>query len=182
MLSKGKGLKRKTPLKAKTHLKTRRGFKRVSFKHPESTLVANLPSQTPLARKPRKKKSPLSKLKKQLWQLCREITIKRDGSDCYTCPSKALEGSNRQLGHFISSSICSTELRYDLNNLRIQCYSCNINKSGNWLAYENRLLQEHGENFVKELKARNELTKNLMYREDWYEAKIQEYQFLLESL
>lgn len=144
--------------------------------------VANLPSQTPLARKPRKKKSPLSKLKKQLWLLCREITIKRDGSDCYTCPSKALEGSNRQLGHFISSSICSTELRYDLKNLKIQCYSCNINKSGNWLAYENRLIREHGEDYVKELKERNEKTKGLMYREDFYIDKIKEYEAILASL
>jgi 5-methylcytosine-specific restriction endonuclease McrA len=132
--------------------------------------------------KPRKKTSALSKLKKKLWQLCREITIKRDGSDCYTCPSKNLTGSSRQLGHFISSSICSTELRYDLKNLRIQCYACNIHKSGNWLAYENRLKREHGEEYVQELKERNERTKGLMYREDWYENKIQDYQRILETV
>ena len=132
--------------------------------------------------KPRKKTSTLAKLKKQLWQLCREITIKRDGSDCFTCPSKNLEGSSRQLGHFISSSICSTELRYDLRNLRIQCYACNIHKSGNWLAYENRLIREHGEAYVRELKERNEATKSLMYREDWYKAKIAEYGDKLQSL
>ena len=70
----------------------------------------------------------------------------------------------------------------DLNNLRIQCYSCNINKSGNWLAYENRLLKENGEDFVKELKARNELTKGKMYREDWYELQIKKYESILESI
>jgi len=121
----------------------------------------------------RKKKSPLKKLKETLWQLCREITIKRYGSDCYTCPSKALSGSNRHLGHFISSSVCSTELRYSLDNLRIQCYSCNIHKSGNWLAYEKHLIQD-GIN-PQVLKDRNEATKGGMYREDFYLQKIEEY-------
>ena len=158
-------LKRKTGLQARTPLK--------ASKRP---LGASKPP------KPRKRTSPLAKLKKQLWQLCREITIKRDGSDCYTCPSKNLEGSSRQLGHFISSSICSTELRYDLKNLRIQCYACNIHKSGNWLAYENRLIREHGADYVASLKARNEETKGLMYREDWYENKIAEYQELLDNM
>jgi 5-methylcytosine-specific restriction endonuclease McrA len=159
---------KRTALKARTHL--RRATSLATGSKPKKAI------------KTRKKKSPLSKLKKQLWQLCREITIKRDGSDCYTCPSKALEGSNRQLGHFISSSICSTELRYDLDNLRIQCYSCNINKSGNWLAYENRLKREYGEEYVQELKERNENTKGLMYRESWYEEKITHYQTILESI
>jgi len=138
--------------------------------------------KTSVGRKPRKKTSNLAKLKKQLWQLCREITIKRDGSDCYTCPSQNLSGSSRHLGHFISSSICSTELRYDLKNLRIQCYSCNIHKSGNWLAYENRLIRENGENYVVELKQRNEQTKGTMYRDEFYTKKIAEYQGILSSL
>lgn len=140
-----------------------------------SLKVANLP-------KKRKAKSPLKKLKEQLWQLCREITIKRDGSDCYTCPSKDLSGSSRHLGHFISSSVCSVELRYALDNLRIQCYSCNIHKSGNWLAFENRLTKEHGEDYVRNLKQRNEETKNLMYRDDFYIQKIEQYKAILAAL
>ncbi len=169
--------KRISRIKAKTALQ---GASKNSLSRKHNTLKRSTTGK--LGGKKRKVKSPLSKLKKQLWQLCREITIKRDGSDCFTCPSKALEGSNRQLGHFISSSICSTELRYDLNNLRIQCYSCNINKSGNWLAYENRLLKENGEDFVKELKARNELTKGRMYREDFYIQKIAEYTSILNGV
>lgn len=158
---------KRTQLKRVTKTLKRTPLKRAT------SLIAK--SKAPTGKKPRKKTSALAKLKKQLWQLCREITIKRDGSDCFTCPSKNLEGSSRQLGHFISSSICSTELRYDLRNLRIQCYACNIHKSGNWLAYENRLIKEHGESYVRQLKEDNEKTKSLMYREAWYEAKIAEY-------
>ena len=130
-----------------------------------------------VALKKRKVKSDLAKLKAKLWQLCREIQIKRYGSDCYTCPSKNLEGSSRHLGHFISSSICSTPMRYDLDNLRIQCYSCNIHKSGNWLAYERHLIQDGID--VQELKDRNEKTKGGMFREDWYIEQIARYKALL---
>lgn len=126
--------------------------------------------------KKRKKKTDLAKLKEQLWKLCREIQIKRYGSDCYTCPSKNLEGSSRHLGHFIPSSICSTSMRYDLDNLRVQCYSCNIHKSGNWPVYERNLIRDGID--VQELKDRNEKTKGEMYREDWYVEKIENYQRL----
>lgn len=126
----------------------------------------------------RKKKSDLQKLKAQLWTLCRELTRAKYGNTCYTCGKAGLEKSNWQTGHFISSSICSTALRYDLRNLRPQCYSCNIDKSGNWLAYELHLTADHGPDFVASLKKENEATKGLMYREDWYEAKIAEYEIL----
>lgn len=126
--------------------------------------------------KKRKKKTDLAKRKEQLWKLCREIQIKRYGSDCYTCDSKNLEGSSRHLGHFIPSSICSTSMRYDLDNLRVQCYSCNINKSGNWPVYERNLIRDGID--VQELKDRNEKTKNEMYRENWYVEKIENYQRL----
>lgn len=142
-------LKRKTPLKAKTALKA-----------------------SPLKKKTRKKKTPLAKLKKQLWAILREIQLSKYGRTCYTCYKTGLEGGNCQLGHFIPSSVCSTEMRYDLDNLRPQCYHCNINLSGNWIAYEKHLTQEGID--VQKLKARNEKTKGLMYREDWYENKIQE--------
>jgi len=167
------------------HTKPRKALKRTALKARTPLKRATSPttgSKPKKVTKTRKKKSPLAKLKIELWKLCREITIKRDGSDCYTCPSKDLSGSSRHLGHFISSSICSTELRYDLKNLRIQCYSCNIHKSGNWLAYENRLIRENGETYVQELKQRNEQTKGAMYREDWYEQKIAEYQSILDRL
>jgi 5-methylcytosine-specific restriction endonuclease McrA len=167
---------RRTELKRGTSQLKRSGFKVKTAVRAKKSVAGQIGGNK------RKKKPQLKRLKEQLWKLCREIQIKRYGSDCYTCPSKALEGSNRHLGHFISSSICSTELRYDLDNLKIQCYACNIHKSGNWLAYENRLKREHGDAFVQNLKERNEQTKGEMYRADWYEEKIKTYQTILESL
>ena len=136
--------------------------------------------RTPLRRK---SKTPLAKLKEKLWSLCREIQILRCGSVCYTCGRSNLEGGNRQLGHFIASSLCSVEMRYEIEgNLKIQCYMCNINHSGNTLQFRRNLIRDHGIEYVEELEERNQATKGHMYREDWYQAKISEYQDILRQL
>jgi len=70
-----------------------------------------------------------------------------------------LIGSNQHVGHFTSSSVCSAELRYALENLRPQCYACNIYRSGNWPAYEQHLIRDGID--VDELKWLNERTKGM---------------------
>ncbi len=122
-------------------------------------------------------KAPITKLKKQLWQLCRAIIIKRYGDTCYSCGALGLRASNLQVGHFIPSSVCSTESRYSLENLRPQCMVCNIHRSGNWPAYERHLLADGID--IEALKRRNEETKGEMYRADWYQTKIAAYAAIL---
>lgn len=161
-------IKRYTPLKRTATL---RKPKKLSEKVLRKVLAVKKP-----------KKRTVSKLKKELWQLCKEITRARYGNSCYTCPKTGLIGGNWQTGHFIASSVCSTELRYDLNNLRPQCYNCNINKSGNWPAFERRLIAENGAAFVTRLKQRNVDTTGLQYDTLWYEAKIEVYQEILSNL
>jgi 5-methylcytosine-specific restriction endonuclease McrA len=157
-MKRGGFLKRRTPLRAKAPLKR---------------------SKHPLKASKTKKKTPnVTSLKKKLWTLCRELTRKTHGNTCYTCGRTGLEGGNWQTGHFISSSICSVELRYDLQNLRPQCYNCNINKSGNWIAYEERLTREFGQKHVDDLKQRNRNTTGKQYDILWYQAKIAEYEKL----
>lgn len=131
--------------------------------------------RTPLRRK---SKTPLAKLKKALWDECRRITRTRHGNTCYTCGRTGLEGSNWQTGHYISSSICSVYLRYHLDNLRPQCYNCNINKSGNWIAYEAHLIVDHGRDFPETLKQLNRDTSGKQYDVLWYEEKLNEYKNL----
>ena len=134
-----------------------------------------LKRKTALKAKPtkRKPKSPLWKLKKALWEECRRITRTRYGNQCYTCPTSGLVGSNWQTGHYISSSICSVFMRYHLPNLRPQCYNCNINKSGNWLSFEDRLNRE-GVN-TEALKQLNRETTGKQYDILWYEHRLEEY-------
>lgn len=146
---------KRAPFKRKTPLKTKCGFKRKPTKK-------------------RRKKSPLQKAKIKLWTLCREITRARYGNTCYTCGKTGLEGSSWQTGHFISSSICSAYMRYHLDNLRIQCYNCNINKSGNWLAFEDHLEKDGID--TDALKQLNRDTQGLQYDSIWYEEQIEMYQ------
>lgn len=142
--------------------------------------------RTPLKRKTplRARKSPSKKkkrpsmrlLKDKLWRECKRIIRERHGNTCYTCGKKGLEGSNWQTGHYIPSSICSASMRYDLDNLRPQCYRCNINLSGNWPEYEIHL-QKDGID-PEELKQRNRLSTGKQYDSLWYESKIEEYRNL----
>lgn len=135
---------------------------------------------TPIKRvKKRRKSGEITKLKKKLWQLCREIQIKRYGNICYCCGANPILGSNCQLGHFIPSSICSVELRYDLAHLRPSCYRCNINLSGNWPAFERHLISDGID--IAELKARNEATKGKVYPLSWFQEKIAEYTILAQQ-
>ncbi len=132
------------------------------------------------------RKDTVGKLKLKLWALCRAIIIQRYANPvtgentCYSCNTFPLVGSNRHLGHFIPSSVCSAEMRYSLDNLRVQCYRCNIHLSGNWIAYEAHLRLDGID--VEELKRRNEATKGKKYDILFYQAKIAEYELeLLKS-
>lgn len=124
----------------------------------------------------RRKKGELTKLKAQLWQICRQI---RNETTCYTCGKENLSGSSRQLGHFIAASISSPELRYDLKNLQIQCYHCNINLSGATLQFQENLIRDNGVEYVAELWLRNRMTKEKVFPIAWYQQKIKEYSDIL---
>lgn len=160
-MKRGGPLKRKTPLKAKTALK--RG------------------SSLKTGKSPRKTKTPLKKAKDKLWSLCKQIIRTKYPNVCYTCGKGGLEGANWHTGHFLTDATCSTELSYDILNLRPQCYHCNINLSGNWIAFEQNLIRDHGKKYVEELKKRNQATKGLSYRIDWYLAKIEAYETILKK-
>lgn len=123
-------------------------------------------------------------LKDRLWAECKRIVrsryIRSGGTfRCFTCDALLDEPKKAQTGHFIPSSVCSAAMRYDLDNLRVQCYRCNINLSGNWVEYEKQLNEEMGDGFTDQLKQRNEDTKGAQYDRLWYEARIEEYKQII---
>lgn len=122
----------------------------------------------------RRKKGEITKLKEQLWLLCRQITKARYGNTCYTCGRIVPDGKGMHTAHYLTSSLCSTAIRYDLRNLRPGCYHCNINLSGNWPAYHTRMERDNP-GITEILKAENEATKGIVYPVEWFERKIQEY-------
>jgi len=124
-------------------------------------------------------KTESRKQQDKLWKLCKVITLNKYGNTCYTCSRTNLEGSNCQLGHFLPSGACGAFLRYDLRNLRIQCYHCNINLGGNGAEYYQRMVTEIGQRKVNQLfKDKQKSVKAT----DHYAKLIKEYELLIEEL
>lgn len=130
-----------------------------------------------------KKKKPvsISKLKSKLWEECKRIVRARykqnDYWFCFTCQRLIDEPAKAQTGHFLPSSTCGAFLRYDLRNLRIQCYNCNINQGGAGADYYRNLVTENGQDYVDQLFK----DKHVSIKADvwWYEEKIREYKGIL---
>jgi hypothetical protein len=104
--------------------------------------------KTPLKRH---SKTPEAKLKLKLWELCKKIIRGKYGNTCYTCGKENLESSSWQTGHFIPSAAGGASLRYDLRNLRPQCYNCNINLGGNGSNFYRKLVEMEGQEYVDTL-------------------------------
>jgi len=96
-------------------------------------------------------KQPISKIQKKLWELCRQIIKKKYGNVCYTCGKTGLEGSNWHTGHFIPKASCGAYLKYDLRNLRPQCYHCNLNLGGHGTSFYRNMLEREGKKYVDKL-------------------------------
>lgn len=103
-----------------------------------------------------KKKLTQTKINKLLWDECKRLVRakyqNKDGTwNCYTCNRLIDEPAKAQTGHFIPSGACGAFLRYDLRNLRIQCYFCNINCGGAGALYYKNLVAENGQEYVDQL-------------------------------
>lgn len=129
------------------------------------------------------KKTP-AKLKKELWELCKQITrltyIKNGTWNCFTCGRIIDEPAKAQTGHCIPSGSCGAYLRYDLRNLRIQDYFCNINLGGNGAMFYKNLVIEKGQDYVDQLFK----DKNKVIKADsiFYSLKIEEHKKILANL
>lgn len=132
---------------------------------------------------PRKRKirpSSISRLKKNLEALQKQIVIKTYGTDCYTCTQTNLIGANCQLGHVPwPRSILSTPCKFDYHYTRIQCFRCNIHLGGMG-AVALRRMQSEGID-TESMWQRNQETKGKKYGRQYFEDKISEYRELLDA-
>jgi len=69
--------------------------------------------------------------------------VLRKGEPCYTCGNPQTPNNNHHVGHFIPAKETDNR-RFMLENLRIQCYSCNSINSGRRLEYRTKLISEVG--------------------------------------
>ncbi len=127
-----------------------------------------------MVKKTRKKLPSISILKDRLWDLCKQIIRKQYGNVCFTCGATNLEGSNWQTGHFIASSICGAFLRWNIRNLRPQCFRCNISLGGNSAIFYRKLVLTVGQEYVDEL-FRDKERKDIIVDRQFLEQKIAKY-------
>lgn len=130
-----------------------------------------------MATSKKKSKESVTALKKKLWEECKRIVrakyIKDGHYYCFTCDKRIDNLSSVHTAHFIPSASCGAYLRYDLRNLRICCYFCNVNLGGNGAMYYKKLLETEGQEYVDQLFK----DKNVTIKADahWYKEKIEEY-------
>jgi len=104
-----------------------------------------------------KKQKTLSKLKKDLWKVFAlyiklKYSIDNEYTKCFTCDAPLKIGtSNCQAGHYYTKKGYPA-LYFNENNVRPQCYHCNINLSGNTVIFGERLENEIGTDQMEHLK------------------------------
>lgn len=101
--------------------------------------------------KDKPKKVPIRLLKITLWKLI-STKIRNSSDNCFTC-SKPLAYKDRSACHFWSKGGHGS-VRYDEDNLRVGCNSCNLFKSGNLAEYAVRLRSQIGDKRFDELAER----------------------------
>lgn len=90
----------------------------------------------------------VGKLKKDLWKHFALYIRTRDKGICFTCGRQA-EGSGYHAGHFIPKSVGGLALYFHEENVRGQCYNCNINLGGNQYEYGQRLGKKKVNELIK---------------------------------
>jgi Bacteriophage Lambda NinG protein len=120
----------------------------------------------------KKGKETISKIQRELWELCKQIIRKKYGNICYTCGRTGLEGSNWHTGHMIAKASLGAYLKYDLRILRPQCYHCNINCGGSGAIFIENMRAREGNEYVNQLLTDRQKT---VKASDHYLQLIEEY-------
>lgn len=122
----------------------------------------------------KKSKQKISILKRKLWTQFALFIKRRDNNICFTCGRKC-EGSGSHAGHFIPKSVGGLGLYFHEENVKCQCYNCNINLGGNQYIFGQKL----GEEKVSELyKIKQQINK---WSSEDYQLKIEYYTQLNEN-
>lgn len=109
--------------------------------------------KTPLKRK---SKTNDRKLQDEIWEHCKRIIraryLNKDGTwNCYTCGHVIREKKDAHTAHFRPRSVCGAFLRYDLRNLRVCCYMCNVRLGGNGTNYYKNMVEREGQEYVDQI-------------------------------
>ena len=83
-----------------------------------------------------------------------------------------------QCGHYESRVHSNTFI--DEDNIRIQCYSCNVMRKGNYPEFARRLVQEKGEGILEDLHLR--AVQPFKWKRNEMIEQIKEYKKLIKEM
>lgn len=127
----------------------------------------------------KKSKRKISTIQNKIWEYCRILIKSKYGHTCYTCGAKGITGANCQVGHMFPKASVGAYLKYDLRNLRPQCYNCNINLGGNGAVFIENMRKIEGDEYVDQLIKDKQITVNAM---DHYLKIEQEYKAMVNDI
>lgn len=160
---------KRTPLKRKTALK------RSVFKSKGKSQKNKKKPTGNKNKRRRTNKNTITWHKKKLWKLFSKYIRERDNYTCFTC-GKHATGSGMHAAHFITGATCPISLYFDERNVHAGCYHCNINLSGNWVVYEEKMIHKYGQDVVDELKKNRTHLIGERKEIPWYQEKIKHYE------
>lgn len=111
------------------------------------------------------KKKTVSQLRKKLWELTSKfVRLSAADSDgfcfCVTCSARLDWIYEAQAGHFIPKAQ-GNATAWDLRNIHVQCYRCNINLGGNGAEYYPWMVKKYGQDEVDELRRLSKTTRKI---------------------
>ncbi len=145
--------------------------------------ISNQDKLRKMKKKPSKKK--LTTLSNKLWTLISRYVRMYYADEwgmvnCYTCSERMFwsrSGRQEDVG-WAQAGHCFTQgahkaTKFDLDNIRPQCYKCNINNGGQGAIFRGNLQREHGMEWVNALERKAKQS----YRGDafWLEEQIKIY-------
>lgn len=129
----------------------------------------------------------ISKLGKKLDDLHKKKVRLRDSNtqgmaQCISCGRWVEYGtSNCQAGHYIPKGQ-SKFLRWEDDNVNVQCYGCNIMRNGNYHNYRQGMIDKYGSKREEELwSLRHKSSKGLITL-DWLQERIKEEERQIKEL
>lgn len=148
---------------------------------------AKLKKKLERKQKIKEKKANSPKVLKKKLDTILSLYVRRRASDsmgmatCITCGIRK-HYKELQAGHYVPRDNYS--VRYDLRNLGVQCFKCNMKlpgcKAGNMVQYTKYLLNNYGVEWLKELIADGEKIKH--WTPDDLKELIEHYRNLLKTL
>lgn len=114
-------------------------------------MVGKSKSQAGVCKKSATDMKTKSQLKKLAWKFFSIWIKKRDKKKCYTCPATGCVKQNAQAGHYPPGSILPEREYFNEKLVHLQCFRCNINFSGNPVAYRKNLIRDYDIAFVEEI-------------------------------